>query len=104
MSREKARVRNGAQDGEAVCVRASFRSTWLGWTDPYTGEQLTVRMDGGTDFVSELVSEGFELLTSRDSAEEEARERENETAQGVRRFVSPAVAAEVQRAGNRRVG
>ncbi|MCK6447552.1 MAG: hypothetical protein L6Q99_14265 [Planctomycetes bacterium] len=92
-------------------VRARFRSAWLGWTDPHTGERLTVRMDGDSDFVSELVSDGFELLRSAPIGESELDGTACESAPCgeveptvARHFASPAVEAEVRFTGKRRAG
>ncbi len=42
----------------------SFRSVLLGWTDPETGDRLSVRMDGSRSLVSQLQEQGFEVLAS----------------------------------------
>lgn len=92
-------------------VRARFRSAWLGWTDPHTGERLTVRMDGDAELVSELVSEGFELLRAAPVGDSTLDGTPCESAPygeveptGTRHFASPAVEAEVRAAGKRRAG
>ena len=100
--------------GDEPHVRASFRSTWLCWTDPHSGERLTVRMNGDTDYVSELVSEGFELLAGPDAEVETGAELDGPAdckqsapaprAPAVRRFASVAVDAPHGRSGNRRAG
>ncbi len=51
---------------KASRVRAEFRSAWLGWTDPVSGERLEVRMSGGEELLPELRDLGFEVLTARE--------------------------------------
>ncbi len=43
-------------------VRGSFRSVLLGWTDPVSGERLTVRMRGEDGLLASLTPLGFEEL------------------------------------------
>jgi hypothetical protein len=40
----------------------AFRSALLGWTDPESGEQLTVKVRGSEDFLRRLEPIGFERL------------------------------------------
>jgi hypothetical protein len=57
-------------------VRAHYRSAWLGWTDPVSGERLEVRVSGGEQLLPELVSLGFELLADRDPRDAERDPRD----------------------------
>ena len=43
-------------------LRGAFRSVLLGWTDPVSGERLTVRMRGDRGMIDSLGTHGFELL------------------------------------------
>ena len=43
-------------------VRGSFRSVLLGWTDPVSGDRLTVRMRGEDGLLASLTPLGFEEL------------------------------------------
>lgn len=43
-------------------VRGSFRSVLLGWTDPVSGERLTLRMRGEDGLLDSLAPLGFEVL------------------------------------------
>jgi hypothetical protein len=43
-------------------VRGSFRSVLLGWTDPISGDRLTVRMRGEDGLLASLTPLGFEEL------------------------------------------
>jgi hypothetical protein len=94
--------------GEDGRVRASYRSTWLGWTDPQTGDQLMVRMSGASDFISELVSEGFEPLDEpgpSDPRSGACRTTDVPAATtSTRRFGSLVFAAQDPATGNRRAG
>lgn len=63
MTREK----NDRPEAEHAEVRARFRSACLGWTDPESGDRLTVRVDGAEELVPELVAQGFELLPCEES-------------------------------------
>lgn len=111
MNRESDPKGSTTSRSASGAVRARFRSAWLGWTDPHTGERLTVRMDGDSDFVSELVSDGFELLPAAPLGElglagtacESAPCGEVEPTVA-RHFASPAVEAEVRFSGKRRAG
>jgi hypothetical protein len=49
------------QSEPARSLRA-FRSALLGWTDPESGEQLTVKVRGSEDFLRRLEPIGFERL------------------------------------------
>jgi hypothetical protein len=40
----------------------AFRSALLGWTDPESGEQLTVKVRGSEEFLRRLEPIGFERL------------------------------------------
>ncbi len=56
-----------AQDGGDPGLGARrFRSVLLGWTDPETGDRLSVRMDGSRSLVSRLERDGFEVLTTEE--------------------------------------
>lgn len=94
--------------GEGGRVRASYRSTWLGWTDPQTGERLTVRMSGEGDFISELVSEGFEPIDEPGPPEPRSGACQSSAASSgkasSRRFTSLVFAAQRPATGNRRAG
>lgn len=58
-----ARVDRGPRRGSTLgAVRARFRSAWLGWTDPESGERLAVRLSGSSELMPELFAQGFELL------------------------------------------
>lgn len=59
MARENTGLRRGSPLG---AVRARFRSAWLGWTDPESGERLAVRLSGSGELMPELFAQGFELL------------------------------------------
>ena len=43
-------------------VRGAFRSVHLGWTDPVTGEHLTVETQADSGFLRALESKGFERI------------------------------------------
>lgn len=68
MTREQNDRRSEAEPAE---VRARFRSACLGWTDPESGDRLTVRVNGAEELVPELVAQGFELLPREESAADE---------------------------------
>ena len=51
-------------------LRGAFRSVLLGWTDPVSGERLTVRMRGERGLIDSLGSHGFEVLDGRGLAGE----------------------------------
>jgi hypothetical protein len=55
--------------------RRAFRSALLGWTDPESGEQLTVTVRGSEDFLSRLEPVGFERLQG--DAEPDVHDRES---------------------------
>ena len=51
--------RTGSSPGSPL--RAG-RTTRLGWTDPETGDRLTISIQGSESFLQELRALGFELL------------------------------------------
>lgn len=50
-------------------VRGAFRSAKLGWTDPQSGERLTLELDGGDGLIESLEPLGFELLAQGERAD-----------------------------------
>ena len=64
-------------------VRGRFRSALLGWTDPESGERLTVDLHGSDSFLQALERMGFEHLADA-AASGRAQERS---------FGSPGAAA-----------
>jgi len=68
MQASERRIPVATQDGKrgwnevTGAVRGSFRSVLLGWTDPVSGDRLTVRMRGEDGLLASLTPLGFEEL------------------------------------------
>lgn len=92
--------RPSARDGH---VRHAFRSLILGWTDPESGDQLTVDVRGGGEFARELRSSGFEVLATRELAGAAPAAREEHT-QTVIEIVAQRVRARARRAAQESSG
>ena len=55
-------------------VRHAWRSLVLGWTDPESGDELTMDVRGGAEFARGLAGMGFEILAEPDpGADQPAR-------------------------------
>ena len=54
-------------------MRGRFRSVRLGWTDPESGERLTVDVRGAASFLPDLEPLGFEILRECGNPERLAR-------------------------------
>jgi len=63
MSRQEETSGRDELNGE---LRGSFRSVLLGWTDPVSGESLTLRMRGEDGLADSLARLGFEVLGRED--------------------------------------
>ncbi len=63
-------------------VRGSFRSAKLGWTDPQSGERLTLRLDAQDGLIETLEPLGFELLDRGQEQEPLADARQGDLGQG----------------------
>ena len=48
-------------------VRHAWRSLVLGWTDPESGDELTLDVRGGAEFARGLEGMGFEILAQPDA-------------------------------------
>lgn len=62
MKRETTAGRTGGRTPVSGALRGAFRSVLLGWTDPVSGERLTVRMRGEGGLLESLAPLGFEVL------------------------------------------
>lgn len=51
-------------------VRHAWRSLVLGWTDPESGDELTMDVRGGVEFARGLAGMGFEILAEPDPGQD----------------------------------
>ena len=53
-------------------VRHAWRSLVLGWTDPESGDELTMDVRGGAEFARGLAGMGFEILAEPDPGRDQS--------------------------------
>jgi hypothetical protein len=75
-------------------VRHAWRSLVLGWSDPESGDELTLDVRGGAEFARGLAGMGFEILAEPDPGQEPE----------VRRGVIEVVAQQRSAGATRRIG